>query len=287
MATATAGTATAGGEAHDVEARLRRAVAEFFEVDEGQVGPSFSLLGRRGQGSIARASLDAALRRRVGVASPLVYSARTYGELAAGLAPGSVVAPAAGAAPAADVPAVRHEAATEAEAGAVRCGVDIEAIANLPEAADCWEDPFYREHFAPSEIAYCLLQESPPHHFAARWCAKEALRKCDGAFLAVPLKDIAVANEGSGAPYLVHHAGGRARRLPHAVSLSHAGEAAVAVVVRVGPPATPATIPAPVAVEVPAAASRGRRGGWLPGILALAALAVSVAALLRTFGIPG
>ena len=34
---------------------LRKTVADFFEVNEGQVGPFFSLQGRRGQGSISRA----------------------------------------------------------------------------------------------------------------------------------------------------------------------------------------------------------------------------------------
>lgn len=64
---------------------LRRTVAEFFEVDEGQVGPSFSLQARRG--SIARAALDAAIRSRVGLKSQAVYSAATFGELEAEIAP--------------------------------------------------------------------------------------------------------------------------------------------------------------------------------------------------------
>src|SRR3954471_2286171 len=78
--------------ASDPAARLRSAVAEFFEIDEGAVGPAFSLQGRRGQGSIARAALDSAIRRRVGLTSRSVYSARTYGELAAELVPGAASA---------------------------------------------------------------------------------------------------------------------------------------------------------------------------------------------------
>ena len=94
-------------------------------------------------------------------------------------------------------------------------------IEHLPRVADYWEDPFYRDHFAPAEIAYCQLQETPALHFAARWCAKEALRKCDGAFLSTAMKDIEVVADETGAPFLVYHAGGGTRRLPHAVSLSH------------------------------------------------------------------
>src|SRR3954452_2447145 len=74
--------------ASDTGDRLRRAVAEFFEVEEEVVGPAFSLQGRRGQGSIARAALDSVIRRRVGLTSRAVYSARTYGELEAELVPG-------------------------------------------------------------------------------------------------------------------------------------------------------------------------------------------------------
>ena len=71
----------------DTGPRLRKVIAEFFEVDEGEVGPAFSLQSRRGQGSIARAALDSLIRRRVGLRSYLVYSARTYGELEAELIP--------------------------------------------------------------------------------------------------------------------------------------------------------------------------------------------------------
>jgi len=47
--------------------KLRRAVADFFEVDPGSIGPAFPLTARAGQGSIARAALDSMIRRRVGV----------------------------------------------------------------------------------------------------------------------------------------------------------------------------------------------------------------------------
>jgi phosphopantetheine--protein transferase-like protein len=258
----------------DAAVRLRKAVAEYFEVDEGQVIPSFPLSGR-GHGSIARAALDSVIRSRVGIASQAVYTARTYGELEGDLVPGAAaVAPEPAPRPAG--PPVAVVAPTPG--GAVSCGVDIELIENLPTAADPWEDPFYRSVFAPPEIAYCLMQEAPALHFAARWCAKEALKKCDGALLAADLKDLEVVPDEAGAPYLVHHAGGASRRLPHAVSLAHTAHAAVAVVVRaVGPePAAAPAIPAEVA---PAPLPRSS----LPIVLLnLITLAVAVVALLRT-----
>ena len=153
-------------------------------VLRGRRGPGrpVVLAPGRGQGSIARAALDAAIRGRVGLKSRAVYSARTFGELEAELVPGAAAAPAPAAAPG---PAtVAAGPASTRTSGAVSCGVDIELIANLPVAADPWEDAFYRTTFAPAEIAYCLMQETPALHFAARWCAKEALKKCDRAFLA-------------------------------------------------------------------------------------------------------
>jgi phosphopantetheine--protein transferase-like protein len=275
----------AGPSSSDAEIQLRRAVAEFFEVDEGEVGPSFSLQGRRGQGSIARAALDSLIRRRAGLTVRSVYLAQTYGELEAELVPRAATAP-----PVAEVGDLRSDGqgiAPISTTGAVRCGVDIELIDHLPRAADCWEEPFYRDHFAPAEIAYCLLQETPAMHFTARWCVKEALKKCDGTFLTTAMKDIEVVPDGIGAPFLVHHAMGGAHRLPHAISLSHTSHAAVAVVVDVKAPA--ATGPSPLAnhaapAAVSSAPSRGS-GSILPTLLSFVALSVALGALVRTFWI--
>ena len=270
----------------DTGPRLRKVVAEFFEVDEGEVGPAFSLQSRRGQGSIARAALDSLIRRRVGLTSHSVYSARTYGELEAELVPEAASATASPAlSPAA--PSVNGQnAAPVSAAGAVRCGIDIELIDHLPRVADCWEDPFYRDHFAPAEIAYCQLQETPALHFAARWCAKEALKKCDGAFLSTAMKDIEVVADGTGSPFLVHHAGSGTRRLPHAVSLSHTTHAAVAVVVRIDAlAAVPPARDLPPVPALPSSAPSRHRGSLLPTLLGLVALGVAIGALVRTFWI--
>jgi phosphopantetheine--protein transferase-like protein len=262
--------------------QLRKAVAEFFEVDEGQVGPSFSLSGRRGQGSIARAALDSVIRNRVGIKSRAVYTARTFGELEEEIVPGAAdiaTAPAPVPGPV-ELPAGGH---APPAAGSVSCGVDIESIENLPAAADYWEDPFYRTVFSPSEIAYCVLQETPALHFAARWCAKEALKKCDRELLAADLKDLEVVPDEAGAPYFVQHAGGASRRLPHAVSLSHTSQAAVAVVIRAIMP-EPAATPLAVTHLVPPVVAEPRSwGSKLLIALNLVALGVAVLALLRTF----
>jgi holo-[acyl-carrier protein] synthase len=256
---------------------LRKTVADFFEVDEGQVGPSFSLQGR--QGSIARAALDAAIRGRVGVKSQAVYSARTFGELEAEIAPGS----AASALPQVQAPVAAAPVSVVGSSGA-SCGVDIELIANLPVAVDPWEHDFYRGNFTSSEIAYCLRQLEPATHFAARWCAKEALKKCDRSFLAVDPKEIEVVLDEAGAPRLEYLGGGQPRRLAHAVSLSHTGHAAVAVVVLVNSPPAPIVVPMtlPPAPLETAGAPR-RRGSLLLIALNLLAIGLAALALARTF----
>ena len=183
----------------------------------------------------------------MGVKSRAVYSARTFGELAADLGIGHDGAsvspphpnppPQAGREPDLNPPprAGREPESSPSSNGhtGASCGVDIELVEHLPVVVDPWEDPFYRSHFSASEIAYCVRQPEPLLHFAARWCAKEALKKCDRAFLAIEGKDVEIVNDEAGAPHLVHLAEGSPRRLPHAVSLSHTTHAAVAMVVRV------------------------------------------------------
>ncbi len=261
---------------------LRKTVAEFFDVDEAAIGPSFSLQTR--QGSIARAALDAAIRGRVGVKSVAVYSAKTFGELEAEIAPGSgsIASPVAAVAAS---PSIAPPIAASVGSGA-SCGVDLELVANLPALVDPWEDAFYQANFTASEIAYCLRQLDPPTHFAARWCAKEALKKCDRAFLAVDPRQIEVVLDEAGAPRLDYRCDGTARRLPHAVSLSHTTLAAIAVVVRADP--APASAPEPMVLAAPAASAPvpAPAPARIPKglvILNVVVLVIAVVALLRTF----
>jgi holo-[acyl-carrier protein] synthase len=120
--------------------------------------------------------------------------------------------------------------------------VDIESIAALPDAEDPWEDAFYQQTFAKSEIAYCLTQEAPRQHFAARWAAKEALKKCDPAYLRAEMSDLEVVVQPDGVPSLRLRDGESSRKLPHALSLSHTDDFAVAMVVHAPAPVAPTII---------------------------------------------
>jgi phosphopantetheine--protein transferase-like protein len=280
---------------------LRKTVADFFEVDVGQVGPTFPLTGRIVQSSIDRAALASRIRHQVGLNSKAVYTAATYEELEAGLIPGVAQSvPASMGSPTATL----NDRATRVTTRSVRpaepapdgrpasCGIDMELIERFPSVADYWEDPFYKTCFTPAEIAYCLMQEAPAHHFAARWCAKEALKKCDPDLFSEEMKNLEVVSGDSQEPLLNHYVGGELRRLPHSVSISHTPLAAIAVVIRVGsgsaqPDFSPGTVTSvsdpPREAEEPPLSSSSRLLGILPTLFALVALCLAVFALLRTY----
>jgi phosphopantetheine--protein transferase-like protein len=277
---------------------LRKTIAEFFEVDSSQVGPTFPITGPLVASSVGRAALDSRIRHQVGLKSSAVYSARTYAELEAEIIPrGPDSTPPstgsfAGASSNGDVKIGRRDTSPSilASGRQVSCGIDIELIDSLPTAIDYWEDAFYKENFTPAEIAYCLIQEMPALHFAARWCAKEALKKCDPDFFSEEMKNLELVAGESRQPTLKHYVGGEAHELPHAVSISHAPLAAVAIVIKflndkTQPAAAPTTVAANSGTLIEPKeslrhVSQGRLA-TLQTLVALAALGLSVLALLK------
>ncbi|MDD5627900.1 MAG: 4'-phosphopantetheinyl transferase superfamily protein [Elusimicrobia bacterium] len=205
---------------------LRTIVAELAKVDPGQVGPAFSLEGPAFAGSLKKAVLVASIRRSLGVDCMRAALARTFAELEA-----MVQAPAAGEtvrpAPA-ELPMPQTAASP---AGGLRCGIDLELVGALPQAQDYRTHEFYVQNFTEAERAYCAAQSDPRMHLAARWAAKEALRKCDPGMGAWPFNDVEVVREASGSVFFQKLAPQGAERLPHAVSLTHTAQLAAAVVV--------------------------------------------------------
>jgi phosphopantetheine--protein transferase-like protein len=270
-------------ESIDREA-IRTAVAAFLGVEVARLAPDFPL-GDRLRNSIARAGLQARLQRAIGGMPPPLVDVPTYGQLerlllgdAAGGRPadGKVAHAAAG-----PDRGDRRPVASDGGAG-LRCGIDIEPVESLPEAGDFWSHPFYMDNFSPAEIAECVRDAAPRERFAARWCAKEALLKCDPSYRAVPLAGIELRKDGGGAPRLHDVATGAA--LPVAVSISHAGGFAAAVVVAAAPPpapppVSPATAPAP-AIATPAVAT-----GPLPMVALAAALLALAISLVTVAGV--
>lgn len=267
---------------------LQDVIATLLGTDPADVHPDMAFAGTRLQGSLARTRLYMAIEQQLGVACQTAYTARTYGELHAAIYGTTPAVPTLQAPTSAPTPEqnVQHNGATPS----IACGIDIEMVENLPVVPDYWNDAFYSATFTPAEIAYCLLQDQPLVHFAARWCAKEALKKCDPAYLQADLRTLEVRLNASGAPYLCAMVGSHSTALPFAVSLSHTTQAAVAVVVKV--PATPgvrstSTPTVLPAFTVPAVASAyGESRGpsaWLPLLLGSSALGLAFWALVRTW----
>ncbi len=221
-----------------MEDELRQVVAELFEEDLNTVTRNFLLSTRRMQGSLARAKLDAAIRNRLGVKSREVYSAKTYGELEHAIL-GTSSSNGESASSASNISTVMNAQSSVApqenlvEApSSLSCGIDIEMVENFPEADDYWKDSFYSDSFSSVEIAYCLLQENPRMHFAARWCAKEALKKCHPSYLHEEMKNIELLSPNGLPPIMRHYQSGIPTPIPFAVSVSHTLLMAVAIVIK-------------------------------------------------------
>ena len=204
--------------------QLRQIVAQLAGLKPEAIDMDFSLKSRGLQSSVRRAALAAAIRRHLGVTMPEVYSVVSFRELNAAVLE-SASKPDIASKPVAAVFGLRG-------VDDLACGIDIERVDALPVTDDYWEHEFYKENFSKDEIAYCLLQENPRMHFAARWCAKEALVKCDPAYKGQPFSSLEVVRNEAGEVSLAHHANGTSTRPPMAVSISHTETMAAAVVVR-------------------------------------------------------
>jgi phosphopantethiene--protein transferase domain len=204
--------------------QLRQIVAQLAGLKPEAIDADFSLKSRGLQSSVRRAALAAAIRRYLGVTVPEVYSVVSFRELETAVSASGTKTDIASK-PAVAVSGLRG-------VDNLACGIDIERVEAMPVTDDYWEHEFYKESFSKDEIAYCLLQENPRMHFAARWCAKEALVKCDPAYKGQPFSTLEVVRNESGEVSLAYHANGTSTKPPMAVSISHTETMAAAVVVR-------------------------------------------------------
>ena len=125
----------------------------------------------------------------------------------------------------------------------LRVGIDLVRISRIAESLDQFGERFLRRVFTPGEIAYATA--SPAHtaeRLAARFAAKEAVIKAlDLAERGVGWNQIEVARTPSGAGVLILHgvAAEAAAGSELAVSLSHEGDLATAIVVCTPSPRKP------------------------------------------------
>lgn len=252
---------------------LKELVTELSGKDKAQITvatPLSTLL----QGSLGLLRLEAALRHRLGVANAGVKQAATFGDLCRILEidSGSVSAPETPPTQvAAQAPAI--EANATASANGIHVGIDAELIRALPEATDYWEHEFYKNTFSPREIAYALLQPAPRETFAAAWCAKEALRKARPALMQEEWTALEVVHDASGKPAMTV----RGKTAGGALSISHAGELAVAVFVAPEPVQSTPFKSEPQNYPVPPLSARKASRGSIA--LALLAFLISLVAL--------
>jgi phosphopantetheinyl transferase (holo-ACP synthase) len=207
--------------------QLREMVATMLMLPPNQVGPETSLLSL--DTSLGGAKLNLGLKR-LGLSLPAASSPTTFGALEAALS-GKVSARISPEARTGEIDATMVLA--RAALAKVQVGIDVQDVRSLPVAGDYWEHEFYQGIFGKSEIAYAVMQSEPRTHLTGFWCAKEALRKCDPSFIKVGLESTVVAHQHDGSPYMLWQSPSGPIRLPHAVSLSHTGELATAVVIAV------------------------------------------------------
>jgi holo-[acyl-carrier protein] synthase len=115
-------------------------------------------------------------------------------------------------------------------------GLDIVEVARIQTAIEKYGDRFRNKLFTIHEIEYCeSFKDKQYVHYAARFAAKEAFSKAIGTGITqgFNFKDIAVANEQSGKPYLVLDGLMKERygeKKSH-ITLSHTDNNAVAAVI--------------------------------------------------------
>ena len=118
----------------------------------------------------------------------------------------------------------------------VGVGIDLTPISRMADALQRHEGRFEARVFTEKERADCREGAFPAQHFAARFAAKEAAVKACPVLRGQSWHDVEVVREADGRPRLALHGaaataaeGVGARRLH--VSLSHAADSAIAVVV--------------------------------------------------------
>ena len=149
--------------------------------------------------------------------------------------------------------------------GQPEVGIDIEAIANLPRTNDFRTTEFYRMNFSPEEMAYCILQPDPYASFAGLFAAKEAITKADAQSRTKPFHTLAIGHSAEGKPFYPGFS----------LSISHAGDMAVAVAVRNGGAMAYQPLGAAPSLQAPVKAKTSPIN-WLALLLALAALLLTL-----------
>lgn len=116
-------------------------------------------------------------------------------------------------------------------------GLDLAKVARIQAALDRFGARFVERCFTPAEAKMCLGRPRPASALAMRFAAKEAFSKAAGLGMrGLAWREIEIAHEPSGRPYLVLHGRAAAWAAAHELAASHVsltddGDYAAAVVV--------------------------------------------------------
>jgi holo-[acyl-carrier protein] synthase len=124
-------------------------------------------------------------------------------------------------------------------------GLDVTEIDRVAAVLARYGDRFLNRVFTAGEIAYCQRHRDPAPSLAARFASKEAAMKAlgTGAARGVGWRDVEVVRHPGRAPQLRLH-GGAASRFAEMggrsslMTITHAGNLAVAQVLLLGSPAS-------------------------------------------------
>lgn len=116
--------------------------------------------------------------------------------------------------------------------GIVGVGTDLVKVARVQRAIKRWNGRFLKHVFTPAEIEYCKKHAWEGVHFAARFAAKEALKKAAGGRFR--WTDVEITNDATGKP-VVRLVGQslnwEKRKWRVFLSMSHTDEYAIASVI--------------------------------------------------------
>lgn len=120
-------------------------------------------------------------------------------------------------------------------------GIDLTPVSRIARLLAEHEARFLNRVFTPREQAYAAGKKRRDEHLAARFAAKEAVLKALGTGWAggIAWTDVEVVTLASGAPSIQLHAlaaehAGHAGITAWVISLSHAGDMAIASVIALG-----------------------------------------------------
>jgi phosphopantetheine--protein transferase-like protein len=236
-----------------MEERIKDIVATFLRIPAAQIGPNTRIDRPALQSSILLHRMYARLEEQ-GFRFENYTGIQVFGDL---LRQQQITGqPAAGTGAALTAPSVPIRDLSE-DAGLI--GIDIQDIQALPRTDDFRKESFYRMNFAPSEIAYCILQPDPYDSFGGLFAAKEAIIKADGTRRALPFNALEIGHTAEGVPVTSDFR----------LSISHAGGFAVAVAVSKMAPPMGEQATKPALIPPPAGRARGMYAAWTALALAL------------------